>query len=83
MATRRHKRKREIKFSNIVLFVITILLIIFTIRVLNIVEETSYEPGVLIGSVFGAALGECGILGWIKNTKTKNENDNNNSDGVG
>lgn len=72
MATLRRKRRKKIKTSNIVLCIITILLILFTIRVLGIVENTGYEPAALISAVFTAALGEFGILGWIKNTKIKN-----------
>ena len=77
MATLRRKRRKKIKTSNIVLCIITILLILFTIRVLGIVENTGYEPAALISAVFTASLGEFGILGWIKNTKIKNgQNDN-------
>jgi len=72
MATLRRKRRKKIKTSNIVLCIITILLILFTIRVLGIVENTGYEPATLISAVFAASLGEFGILGWIKNTKIKN-----------
>lgn len=64
---------KKVKTSNIVLAVAIILLILFTIRVLRIVETTGYEPTTLITAVFAAALGEFGIMGWIKNTKTKNE----------
>lgn len=81
MATRRRKTKKsEVRTSNVVLVIMTILLILFTIRVLNIVEATGVEPGILIGSVFGAALGEAGILGWIKNTKTRSGKDNGGID---
>lgn len=31
------------------------------------------EPGILIGSVFGAGLGEFGILAWIRQGKLKSE----------
>ena len=70
--------KNKIKTSNIVLGLVIILLIAFTIRVLGIVERGGYEPSTLIGAVFAAALGEFGILGWIKNTKLKNDNGGNN-----
>lgn len=84
MATLRRKRRKKIKTSNIVLCIITILLILFTIRVLGIVENTGYEPAALISAVFAASLGEFGILGWIKNTKIKNgQNDNDLTGGVG
>lgn len=80
MATlKRKKQRKKIKTANVVLFIITVLLILFTLRVLNIVETTGYQPSALIAAVFAAALGEFGILGWIKNTKIKNGQDNNNS----
>ena len=60
---------KKVKTSNIVLAVAIILLILFTIRILRIVETTGYEPTTLITAVFAAALGEFGIMGWIKNTK--------------
>lgn len=63
---------KKIKFSNIVLTVVVILLILFVLRVFTLIEVTGYEPSTLITAVFAAALGEFGILGWIKNTKTKN-----------
>ena len=76
MATlRRKKQQTKIKTSNIVLCIVTFLLILFTLRVLHIVETTGFEPSTLIASVFAAALGEFGILGWIKNTKIKNGED--------
>lgn len=81
MATRKRKTKQgKIRTSDVVLVIMTILLILFTIRVLNIVETTGVEPGILIGSVFGAALGEAGILGWIKNTKTRSDRNNGGND---
>lgn len=71
---------KKVKTSNIVLAVAIILLILFTIRILRIVEMTGYEPTTLITAVFAAALGEFGIMGWIKNTKTKNEYTNTLND---
>lgn len=83
MATlKRRKTKKEFKTSNIILFLLSILLILFTLRCLYIVEATGNEPSTLITAVFAAALGECGILGWIKNTKIKN-GENNDIGGVG
>lgn len=74
---------KKIKTSNVVLAVVIVLLILFTLRVLNIVETTGYEPTTLITAVFAAALGEFSIMGWIKNTKTKNENTSDDEEGVG
>lgn len=75
---------KHFKFSNVILVIILVLLIMFTIRVLGIIEEIGYEPSTLITAVFGAALGEFGILGWIKNNKIKNNTDcSNDEEGVG
>ncbi len=76
--------RKHFKFSNIILVIILALLIVFTIRVLGIIEEIGYEPSTLITAVFGAALGEFGILGWIKNNKIKNNTGcSNDEEGVG
>lgn len=76
------KKVKRFNTTDIVLFVVIVLLVLFTLRVLDIVEKTGYEPSVLIGAVFGAGLGEFSIMGWIKNTKVKNNN-LNNEEGVG
>lgn len=75
---------KKIKFSNIVLTVMCVLLIAFVMRVFTLIETTGYEPSTLITAVFAAALGEFGILGWIKNTKTKhNQDEPDDIEGVG
>ena len=68
-------KNNKVKFSSVVLILIVILLIAFVLRVFALIETTGYEPSTLITAVFAAALGEFGILGWIKNTKTKNVGD--------
>lgn len=75
----------KIRTTTVILTFIIIMLTIFTIKVLNIVEETGYEPSTLITAVFTAALGEFGILGWIKNTKIRHKEDEDKQDmeGVG
>ena len=56
--------------------VVSVLLILFTLRVLDIVERGFMEPSALIAAVFAAGLGEFGVLGWIKATKVKNSYSN-------
>lgn len=78
----------EFKFSNVMLVIILILLVLFTIKVLGVIEKIGYEPSTLITAVYTAALGEFGIMGWIKNSKIKNptapsENNENNNNGEG
>jgi len=65
---------------------VAILLILFTLRILDIVERGLMEPSSLIAAVFAAGLGEFGILGYIKGTKIKNNYDGTNDElppGVG
>ena len=77
------KFKEKIKFSNVMVILVAILLILFTLRVLDIVERGLMEPSALIAAVFAAGLGEFGILGWIKTTKTKVDRKDNEDQGVG
>ncbi len=77
------KLRKKIKFSNVMVVIVAILLILFTLRVLDIVERGLMEPSALIAAVFAAGLGEFGILGWIKTTKTKHPQDNNEDQGIG
>lgn len=80
------KLREKIKFSNVMVVLVAILLILFTLRILDIVERGFMEPSALIAAVFAAGLGEFGILGWIKNTKVKNDYDqtkSKNDQGIG
>ncbi len=77
------KLRKKIKFSNVMVIIVAILLILFTLRVLDIVERGLMEPSALIAAVFAAGLGEFGILGWIKTTKTKVDRKDNDDQGVG
>ena len=72
--------KKYFKMSNVIISICLILLVLFTLRIHRIVENGGYEPSTLITAVFGAVLGEFGILGYIKGTKIKNGQENN-SDG--
>lgn len=80
-----NKIKKKIKFSNVMVILVAILLILFTLRILDIVERGLMEPSSLIAAVFAAGLGEFGILGYIKGTKIKNnyDGDEDNNQGVG
>jgi len=73
------KLRKKIKFSNVMVIIVAILLILFTLRVLDIVERGLMEPSALIAAVFAAGLGEFGILGYIKGTKIKNDHHNNDT----
>ena len=61
----------KVKTSTIVLIVVCVMLIAFTVANLIIFNHIGSCPDTLIVSVFSAGLGELGILGWIRNTKSK------------
>lgn len=63
--------KRKGLFSKSLIIFVLAYLAYFTERVLIIFEKTSQEPTVLIGSVFALLGLECGVMGWIKNSKIK------------
>lgn len=56
-------------FSKAIIITGFIYLFYFTERILSIFEQSGQEPTVLIGAVFGAVLGECGLLALIKKAK--------------
>ena len=64
---------KKIKTMDIALVVVAIIIIAFTIKMINVFEEKSMTPDTLITCVFGACTGELGILGWIKTCKTRHE----------
>lgn len=61
----------KINKIDIFLASILLLLIAFTIAMIVIFTRQYSVPDSLIVAVFGAAGGECGILGWIKSSKEK------------
>lgn len=58
-------------FTKVLIIFIFVYLFYFTERILGIFETTGAEPAILIGSVFAILGLECGVMGWIKNTKVK------------
>lgn len=58
---------------NIILIVVAIMLVLFTVKMIAIFEQTGAVPDVLVTCVFAALGGECGIMGWIKTTKDRNQ----------
>ena len=63
------------KFSNKIIVFIMVFLLLFIASCLIIIAKTGVEPSTLILSVFGFCGFECGIMGWIKTTKTKSNDD--------
>lgn len=71
---REKKKKKEVKFSNIVLLVLAIFLLLFIAGMIVIFCVYQSVPDTLIACVFAAGTGELSVLGWIKNMKTKYQN---------
>ena len=68
--------RHKLPFAKKMVLGVGIYLVIFTQEVLLLVLLGKAEPAILIGAVFGAGLGEFGILYWIrKDDKKKGEGD--------
>lgn len=65
------KRFKRPGVMNIVLVIIGCILIIFTTAMIQVYILTGGIPDTLVVSVFTAATGECGVMGWIKTTKER------------
>lgn len=69
------KNKKKGKFMKGIIVGIFLFLFVFTGIILWLFYKTGSEPSTLIGSVFGACLGEFGFLSLIKNKKGSNQNE--------
>lgn len=58
---------------DVILIILGIALAIFTIIMIAVFCIYQTTPDSLIGCVFGAITGECGIMGWIKTNKERHE----------
>lgn len=69
----KNKNNKMKKFGvmDAILFVGIVALVFFTIEMINTFRLIGAVPDTLIVSVFGAVVGEFGIMGVIKNTKEK------------
>lgn len=65
------KPKRSFKTMDVILIIIAVLLISFTISMIVIYLLTGSIPDTLCTCVFAALGGECGVMGWIKNSKER------------
>lgn len=67
--------KQKLPFAKKMVLAVGIYLVIFTQEVLLLILLDKAEPAILIGAVFGAGIGEFGILYWIRrDDKKKGEN---------
>ena len=65
------KNKKSIKTMDLILIIICMVLVIFTISMINIFIHQGAIPDTLVSCVFAACTGELGIMGWIKTVKDK------------
>lgn len=71
-----NKEKKSIGVMNIVLIIVGISLFLFTLAMIQLFKEYGSVPDTLIGCVFAALGGECGIMGWIKTSKERKQEHN-------
>lgn len=67
------KKKKEFGTMNFVLVLVGISLVLFTIAMIWLFREYGSIPDTLVTCVFATLGGECGVMGWIKTTKTRYE----------
>lgn len=72
----RRKHKKKIRTATVVLVCVGTFLLLFVLACLWLFHETGNEPSTLITSVFAICGTECGVLGWIRTTKSKHEVNN-------
>lgn len=63
--------KKKIGTMDIILLVVGVFLLLFTLEMIHLFKDYSMIPDTLVTCVFAAIASECGIMGWIKNTKER------------
>ena len=56
---------------NLILVFIAITFIVFTVAMIIVFCKYQAIPDTLVASVFSVLGGECGVMGWIKNSKDR------------
>ena len=56
---------------NLILIIMGVLLFLFTQKMIELFEIYQSTPDTLITCVFALCGGECGVMGWIKNSKER------------
>lgn len=72
MYSKKDKSKKAIGVMDIILIVVGVSLLSFTICMIRLYTLYGAIPDTLVTCVFAALGGECGIMGWIKTTKSRN-----------
>ena len=65
--------KKKPGTMDLVLLIVGIVMLAFMITMIVLFIQTGTEPSTLESCVFAALGGECGVMGWIKNTKERNK----------
>lgn len=77
MATRRpkskHQKQKKIRTLDVILVIVFGIFLWFNYRMLDIYSQMGSIPEGYACAVVAALIGECGICGWIRNTKNKRE----------
>lgn len=58
---------------NVILLVCGVILVLFTLEMIDLFKQYGMVPDTLITCVFAALTGECGVMGWIKTSKVKHQ----------
>lgn len=56
---------------NLILLIMGVMLFLFTRKMIEMFETYQSTPDTLISCVFALCGGECGVMGWIKNSKER------------
>lgn len=68
---KKERTKPKIGKMDFILIMLGIFLLWFTNRMIGLFETYGAVPDTLITCVFAVCGGECGVMGWIKNTNEK------------
>lgn len=63
--------KKKVRTLNVVLIILGLLVVLFTVTMIQIYIKTGGIPDTLCGCFFTAATGEFGVMGWIRTTKDR------------
>lgn len=69
--SKRSREKVKIGVMDVILIIVGILMLAFTLKMINVFEKQGAVPDTLITCFFALMGGECGIMGWIKTSKER------------
>lgn len=68
---KKRNKKKNVHTMDVILIVLAVFLFAFVIALLFLYYVTGAIPDTLCTCVFALCGGECGVMGWIKNTKER------------